>query len=133
MTSTYEPPTARPPLPASAAHQERASTVAALSELLTLHPDLAPERSGLRWTLTPAGVLHAEARDATDRGRALDRCAQIMNATPVRAHVGGPDRVVVAELAGVWHGVPVEVWETYPDDAPRRLGTVVPVTEARCG
>lgn len=101
----------------------------ALAELFTTHPDLTPEVSGLTWSVTPSGVIHAEARDAADGGRAVARCAEAMGATPVRATVdNGPDRVVLAELAAVWHGVPVEVWETYRApvaEAPRPLGTLV--------
>lgn len=99
----------------------------ALSELLTTHPELTPEASGLTWTLPPSGVLHAEARDAADDGRAVDQCAEVMGATPVRAsYVNGGDRVVIAELVAVFHGVPVEVWETYRSPAPcLPLGAVV--------
>lgn len=96
----------------------------ALAELLTTHPDLAPEASGLTWTLTLVGGIRAEATAAGDGGRAVDRCAQIMGGTPVRVSVGaGQDRVVVAELATTWHGVPVEVWATYPEPCP--LGALV--------
>ncbi|MFE4329709.1 hypothetical protein ACFRQM_09655 [Streptomyces sp. NPDC056831] len=106
---------------------------AALAELLGTHPELAPELSGLTWSLTPAGVLHAESRDADDGGRAVDQCAKAMSATPVRASVlKGQDRVVLAELAAIWRGVPVEVWETYSAPAPhRKLGTVLPAAGAR--
>lgn len=111
----------------------RTTAALALADLLIRYPDLSPERSGLTWTLTPAGTLRAEATGAQD-GRALDLCAEIMHATPLRAHVtAGPDRVVLAELAGIWQGVPVVVWETYFDTATRRLGTLVPVTEAHRG
>ncbi|WP_413808191.1 hypothetical protein [Streptomyces sp. OE57] len=99
----------------------------ALTELFATHPELTPEASGLTWTLTPAGVIHAETRDAADGGRAVDQCAKVMGATPVRASVlHGPDRVILAELAAVWHGVPVQVWETYrAPEAPRPLGALV--------
>ncbi len=93
---------------------------AALAELLTTHPELRPEASGLTWAVTPAGVLHAEARDAHDGGRAMERCAAALNATPLEdSHLTGPDRVVIARLVAVFRGVPVEVWETYR--APERL------------
>ncbi|MCF3960340.1 hypothetical protein [Streptomyces fuscigenes] len=107
--------------------------VVALTDLLTSHPELSPETSGLTWSLTTSGVLHAEARDAADAGRAVDQCATVMRATPVRASVlAGTDRVVLAELAATWRGVPVEVWETYPaPEAPRPLGTV-PLPGGRC-
>ncbi|MFB7496018.1 hypothetical protein ACFC09_15225 [Streptomyces sp. NPDC056161] len=107
--------------------------VVALTELLITHPELMPEASGLAWTLTPTGVIHAEARDAADAGRAVDRCATVMNATPVRASVPeGRGRVVLAELAAVWRGVPVEVWETYTvPEGPRPLGAVVPAGGCR--
>lgn len=99
----------------------------ALTELFTTHPELTPESSGLTWSLTPSGDLHAELRDAVDGGRAMDQCAEVMGATPVRATGGnGPDRVVLATLAAEWHGVPVEVWETYrAPEAPLPLGVLV--------
>ncbi|QPL14085.1 hypothetical protein QEH48_gp056 [Streptomyces phage TurkishDelight] len=101
----------------------------ALTELFTTHPELTPEASGLTWTLTPSGVLHAEACDAEDGGRAVERCAKAMGATPLcTPHLSGRDRVVIARLAAVYRGVPVEVWETYraPEEEPRRpLGALV--------
>jgi hypothetical protein len=91
----------------------------ALAELLTTHPELAPEASGLTWALTPAGVLHAELHDARDGGLAVDRCARAMGSTPVRTcHSAGADRECIAELTGSWHGVPVEVWETFRTPEP---------------
>lgn len=98
---------------------------AALAELLTTHPELTPEASGLTWAVTPSGVLHAEARDARDGGRAMNRCAQALNATPLEdSHLTGPDRVVIARLVAVFHGVPVEVWETYRNPERLPLGAV---------
>lgn len=106
----------------------------ALNELFATHPELTPEASGLTWALTPAGVIHAEARDAADGGRAVDRCAEAMGGTPLLAsHLDGRERVVVAELAAVFRGVPVEVWETYraPEPEPRRpLGALVVLQSA---
>lgn len=102
---------------------------AALQHLLTTHPELTPEASGLAWTLTPTGVLHAELRDATDDGRAMDRCASALDATVLRDTAGqGPDRAVIARLVAVWHGVPVEVWETYRDPERMPLGAVAVLT-----
>ena len=106
----------------------------ALNELFTTHPELAPEASGLTWTLAPSGVLRAEAVDAADGGRAVDQCAKAMGATPLRAsHLDGRDRVVIARLAAVYCGAPVEVWETYraPEEEPRRpLGALVVLAPA---
>lgn len=88
--------------------------VAALLDLLTTHPELAPEASGLAWTLTPTGTLHAEATDAADGGRAVDACARALEATVLRDRAGdGAVRSVIARLVAVHQGVPVEVWETY--------------------
>lgn len=106
----------------------------ALTELFATHPELTPEASGLAWTLTPSGVLHAEACDVEDGGQAVERCAKAMGATPRSAsHFNGRDRVVVAELTAVYRGVPVEVWETYrtPEEEPRRpLGALVVLAPA---
>lgn len=91
----------------------------ALAELLTTHPELTPEASGLTWAVTPAGTLHAEVRDARDGGRAVERCAEALSATPLLdSHLTGPDRVVIARLVALFRGVPVEVWETYRDPEP---------------
>ena len=97
----------------------------ALAELLAVHPELRPEVSGLTWSVTPAGVLHAEARDARDGGRAVERCAQALTATPLtESHLAGPDRAVIARLVSVFRGVPVEVWATYRDPERMPLGAV---------
>ncbi|MFM9594169.1 hypothetical protein ACKI16_23545 [Streptomyces scabiei] len=104
----------------------------ALTELFATHPELTPEASGLTWALTPSGVLHAEACDAQDGGRAVERCAEALGATPLRvSSLGG--REIVAELTAVYRGVPVEVWETYraPEKEPRRpLGALVVLAPA---
>lgn len=97
----------------------------ALHALLTTHPELTPEASGLAWTLTPTGVLHAELRDAVDGGLAVDRCASALGATVLRESAcQGADRAVIACVVAVFQGVPVEVWETYRDPETLPLGAV---------
>lgn len=110
-----------------AANCSETAPAAVLTELFATHPDLSPEVSGMTWSLPPTGILRAELKGATDNGRAVDRCAEVMGGTPVSACLyRGQDRVVLTELAVVWHGVPVEVWETYPvPEPPRPLGTLV--------
>lgn len=94
----------------------------ALTELFTTYPALTPEASGLAWTLTPAGVLHAEARDATDGGLALLLCADLLGGTPL---ITGQGRESVGEVVAVWRGVPVEVWESWTTpEPPLPLGAV---------
>ena len=98
------------------------ASAVALTELFTTYPALTPEVSGLTWSLTPTGVLHAEARDAKDGGLALRLCADVLGATPL---ISGWGRESLGEVVAVWRGVPVEVWESWTTTAPRLpLGTV---------
>lgn len=107
------------------------ASVAVLLELFTTHPELTPESSGLAWTLTPTGVLHAELRDAADGGRAIERCASALDATVWSQTAGqGRDRAVIAHLLAVFKGVPVEVWETYRDPETLPLGAVADMGSA---
>jgi hypothetical protein len=112
---------------ANSSHHEGVTTPSeALHELFTTHPALTPEATGLTWSLTPAGGLLAEARDATDGGLALRTCAEILGGDGhVATVLNGQERVCLGELAAVWRGLPVQVWETWTSLEPRLpLGAV---------
>lgn len=102
------------------------ASAVALTELFTTYPALTPEVSGLTWSLTPAGGLHAEARDAGDGGLALRLCADVLGGEGrISTVLNGQERVCLGDLRAAWRGVPVEVWESWTVPAPRLpLGAV---------